>query len=66
MKQPSSNDIKQNITWAEARQREDEFFSMTAPWSDLDGVYQKYLRTRNLVERLSGVLSDLIAKRYDA
>ncbi|KAF8161524.1 P-loop containing nucleoside triphosphate hydrolase protein [Crassisporium funariophilum] len=63
VKQPSSNDIKNNITWAQARQREDEFFSMTAPWSELDAMYQKYLRTANLVERLSSILSDLISKR---
>ena len=63
VKQPSSNDIRQKITWTEARQREDEYFSMTAPWSDLDTMYQKYLRTSNLVERLSSILSDLILKR---
>lgn len=63
VKQPSSNDIKQNITWTEARKREDDFFTLTAPWSELDTMYHKYLRTRNLVERLSSVLSDLISKR---
>ncbi|RXW23705.1 hypothetical protein EST38_g2163 [Candolleomyces aberdarensis] len=63
VKQPSSSDIKQNITWDEARKREDDYFSMTPPWNELDTIYLKYLRTRNLVERLSSVLSDLIAKR---
>jgi hypothetical protein len=63
VKQPSSNDIKQNITWTEARKREDDFFTLTAPWSELDTMYHKYLRTRNLVGRLSSVLSDLISKR---
>ncbi|KAJ2930159.1 hypothetical protein H1R20_g6940, partial [Candolleomyces eurysporus] len=63
VKQPSSNDIKQNITWNEARKREDDFFTLTVPWSELDMMYHKYLRTRNLVERLSSVLSDLISKR---
>lgn len=66
MKQPSSSDIKKKMTWFEARQREDEYFSMTAPWSELDTVYQKYLRTSNLVERLSSILSDLISKRWEA
>lgn len=64
VKQPSSNDIKQRITWMEARRRENEFFSMTPPWSELDAIYQKYLRTSNLVERLSLILSDLISKRF--
>lgn len=63
VKQPSSSDLKQKITWQDARRREDEFFSMTAPWSELDTVHQKYLRTANLVERLSSVLSELIIKR---
>ena len=43
---------------------ENDFFSSKAPWCDLEGVYQKYLRTGNLVERLSSVLSDLITKRF--
>lgn len=64
VKQPSSSDIKQRITWMEARRRENEFFSMTPPWSELDAIYQKYLRTSNLVERLSLILSDLISKRF--
>ncbi|TFK21928.1 hypothetical protein FA15DRAFT_597001 [Coprinopsis marcescibilis] len=63
VKQPSSNDIKNNVTWEEARQRENDFFSSTAPWSELESYYQKHLRTSNLVDRLSSVLSDLISKR---
>ena len=63
VKQPSSNDLKSNITWKQARDREMEFFATTAPWCELDEGYQKYLRTANLIERLSLVLSDLISKR---
>ncbi|KAJ3503460.1 hypothetical protein NLJ89_g8421 [Agrocybe chaxingu] len=63
VKQPSSNDLKNSITWLQARQREEEFFSNTAPWSSLDSEYQKYLGTMNLVQRLSLVLSDLSALR---
>ncbi|KAJ3503458.1 hypothetical protein NLJ89_g8422 [Agrocybe chaxingu] len=63
VKQPSSNDLKTSMTWAQARQKEDQFFASTSPWCELDGMYQKYLRTSNLVERLSLVLSDLISKR---
>lgn len=37
---------------------------MKQPWNELEGIYQKYLRTGNLVERLSLILSDLISKRY--
>ncbi|KAF9442902.1 hypothetical protein P691DRAFT_797792 [Macrolepiota fuliginosa MF-IS2] len=63
VKQPSSNDLKQNWTWEQARKKEDEFFSSTVPWNELEAMYTRYLRTGNLLERLSGVLSDLIAKR---
>ena len=63
VKQPSSSDIKLGITWSQARQREQDFFAMTPPWSELDAVYQKYLKTSNLVDRLSSILSDLISKR---
>ncbi|KAJ6598572.1 P-loop containing nucleoside triphosphate hydrolase protein [Mycena sp. CBHHK59/15] len=63
VKQPSSQDLKLGITWEEARTRENDFFSLTPPWSELDPMYQKYLRTSNLVERLSSILSDLISKR---
>jgi hypothetical protein len=63
VKQPSSSELKENITWERARQMEYNFFSLQSPWSELESVYQKYLGTKNLVERLSSVLSDLIAKR---
>ncbi|EEB90813.1 hypothetical protein MPER_10934, partial [Moniliophthora perniciosa FA553] len=63
VKQPSTADLQKGITWSEARDKENQFFSMTEPWCDMEAMYQKYLRTSNLVERLSVILSDLIAKR---
>ncbi|KAJ7152852.1 P-loop containing nucleoside triphosphate hydrolase protein [Mycena filopes] len=63
VKQPSSQDLKQGMTWEDARTREHEFFSLTPPWSELDPFYQNYLRTSNLIDRLSSILSDLISKR---
>ncbi|KAJ7064507.1 P-loop containing nucleoside triphosphate hydrolase protein [Mycena amicta] len=63
VKQPSSAELKEGITWTQARDRENDFFTITAPWSGLDSMYHKYLRTPNLVERLSAILSDLISKR---
>jgi hypothetical protein len=62
VKQPGS--ISLGISWAEARAQENEYFSMTAPWSALDAMYQNYLRTSNLTERLSIILSELISKRW--
>jgi hypothetical protein len=64
VKQPASNDLKNNWTWEHARMKEDEFFAATSPWNELEAMYVRYLRTKNLVERLSQVLSDLIAKTY--
>ncbi|KAF9222329.1 hypothetical protein BS17DRAFT_881158 [Gyrodon lividus] len=63
VKQPSSQMLTKGITWAEARRHEDEFFTITQPWCSLELQYQKFLRTSNLTERLSMILSELIAKR---
>ncbi|KAG7091490.1 hypothetical protein E1B28_010521 [Marasmius oreades] len=63
VKQPSTSDLLKGITWTEARVKENDFFSTTAPWRDLELMLQKHLRTPNLVGRLSTILSDLIAKR---
>ncbi|KAJ7587407.1 P-loop containing nucleoside triphosphate hydrolase protein [Mycena floridula] len=63
VKQPSTSDLKQGITWEQARSRENSFFLSTSPWNELDPMYQNYLRTSNLLLRLSKVLSDLITKR---
>ncbi|KAJ7809004.1 P-loop containing nucleoside triphosphate hydrolase protein [Mycena olivaceomarginata] len=63
VKQPSSQDLKQGITWSAARAREKEFFSSISPWFELDSMHQPYLGTSNLVHRLSSILSDLISKR---
>jgi hypothetical protein len=65
VKQPSSQDLKQGITWSAARAREIEFFSSkSSPWFELDSMHQPYLGTSNLVHRLSSILSDLISKRW--
>jgi hypothetical protein len=63
VKQPDSKAIRAGITWADARDLEDQFFSGQAPWSTLDPNYQRRLRTRNLTSCLSKILSDLITKR---
>ena len=63
VKQPSQADLKKGVTWSDARKREDEWFALTQPWSSMDFVYQRYLRTTNLIERLSSILSDLVKKR---
>ncbi|KAG2121234.1 P-loop containing nucleoside triphosphate hydrolase protein [Suillus clintonianus] len=63
VKQPGSQTLKKGISWAEARKQENDFFALTQPWSTIEPQYQKFLRTSNLTERLSMILSELIAKR---
>ncbi|KAF9258347.1 P-loop containing nucleoside triphosphate hydrolase protein [Marasmius fiardii PR-910] len=63
VKQPSTSELQSGLTWDEARKLEAAFFSTTTPWCDLDPMYRKYLQTSNLVDRLSIILSDLIAQR---
>ncbi|KIJ08216.1 hypothetical protein PAXINDRAFT_89188 [Paxillus involutus ATCC 200175] len=63
VKQPGSQTLNQGVTWEDARRQENEYFTMTQPWSSLEPRYQKFLRTSNLTERLSVILSELIAKR---
>ncbi|KAF9029016.1 hypothetical protein BDZ89DRAFT_1091905 [Hymenopellis radicata] len=51
VKQPSPADLKEGMSWGLARQREDEWFSMTVPWSTMDPFYKR------------AILSDLVKKR---
>jgi len=63
VQQPSSQVLAKGITWTEARRQENEYFTVTQPWCSLESQYQSYLRTSNLTERLSIILSELVAKR---
>ncbi|KAF8504672.1 P-loop containing nucleoside triphosphate hydrolase protein [Russula emetica] len=63
VKNPDSQDMKNGITYEQARQKEAEFFSTKAPWSNLDWLYQQRLGTEKLTRRLGELLSNLIAKR---
>jgi hypothetical protein len=63
VKNPDSQDIRNGITYEQARQKETEFFTTQAPWSSLDWVYQQRLGTEKLTRHLGQALSDLISKR---
>ncbi|KAI6044464.1 P-loop containing nucleoside triphosphate hydrolase protein [Pisolithus marmoratus] len=63
VKQPSSDDRAQGMTWTEARFHEDCFFSNALPWSNLEDYLQKFLRTNRLTEKLSSILAELISRR---
>jgi hypothetical protein len=68
VKNPDSQDIRNKITYEQARQKEAEFFATKTPWSNLEWLYQRRLGTDKLTRRLGQVLSDLISKRqvFDA
>jgi hypothetical protein len=63
VKNPDSQDIKNGITYGQAREKEAEFFSTKAPWSSLEWLYKRRLGTDKLTRRLGQVLSNLISKR---
>lgn len=63
VKNPDSQDIRNGITYEQARDNEAEFFSTRAPWSNLEWVYKRRLGTDKLTRRLGQVLTDLISRR---
>lgn len=63
VKNPDSQDIRNGITYEQAREREAEFFSTREPWSNLEWLCQRRLGTDKLTKRLGQVLSSLISKR---
>jgi hypothetical protein len=63
VKNPDSQDIKNGITYEQARKKEVEFFTTQAPWSNLDWLCQQRLGTEKLTRHLGEALSSLISKR---
>jgi hypothetical protein len=63
VKQPSSDDMRDGITWAEARDAELRFFAETEPWASLDADARGRLGTVPLTTSLGEILFALIAKR---
>lgn len=62
VKQPATADLRQGVTWEEAREQENLFFSTATPWST-ERDYRHRFGTRNLTGSLSDILSDLIRRR---
>jgi hypothetical protein len=63
VKNPDTQEIRDGITYEEARKNEAVFFSTIAPWSNLEWLYQRRLGTDKLTSRLGQLLSTLISKR---
>lgn len=56
VKNPDSQDIKNGITYEQARKKEVELFATQAPWSNLDWLCQQRLGTERLTRHLGGAL----------
>ena len=63
VKNPDSQDIKNGITYEQARKNEVEFFATQLPWSGLDWLSQQRMGTDKLTRHLGEALSSLISKR---
>jgi hypothetical protein len=64
VKQPTTAELLEGITWEQARQNECEFFQRTAPWSNVEFDLKERLGTEKLSAALGQKLFDLIVKRY--
>ena len=63
VKQPNPTELKEKITWEEARMHEDTFFTHHEPWKSLKLPHQRRLGSLNLIRHLSHLLSRLVALR---
>jgi len=63
VKQPSGEQMRDGMTWSEARAAETEFFNEGDPWSSLDALVRSRLGTVPLTKALGEILFALIAKR---
>ncbi|CEL56749.1 hypothetical protein RSOLAG1IB_08051 [Rhizoctonia solani AG-1 IB] len=63
VKQPSPSELEEGLSWSEARQREQEFFSTKHPWATQSLAVRQHFGTARLTTRLSEILSDLIQTR---
>jgi hypothetical protein len=59
VKNPDSQDIKNGITYEQARKKEVEFFTTQAPWSNLDWLCQQRYREAHKTSRRSSVQFDI-------
>ena len=63
VKQPSGEQVREGITWSEARAAETKFFNEGNPWSSLDAPVRSRLGTVPLTKALGESLFALIARR---
>ncbi|KAF8510026.1 hypothetical protein JB92DRAFT_463917 [Gautieria morchelliformis] len=61
VKQPDPTELKQKISWADARMREETFFSHQEPWKSMSDDHKRRLGSMNLILYLSRLLASLVA-----
>jgi len=64
VKQPGTVELREGITWEQARQNERDFFQRTVPWSNAEFDLKERLGTEKLSAALGQKLYNLILKRY--
>lgn len=64
VKQPGTAELRERITWDQARENERNFFQRTAPWSTVEFDLKERLGTEKLSAALGQKLFALIVKRY--
>ncbi|KAF8515813.1 P-loop containing nucleoside triphosphate hydrolase protein [Hysterangium stoloniferum] len=65
VKQPSTKEMEQNLTFQAARRIGEDFFR-EPPWSTLASEHRRHLGTLALTQKLNEHLMDLISKRFPA
>jgi Dynamin central region len=61
--QRTSGQRAAKITHEQARENEDKFFEETHPWCEEQN--ERLFGTKNLLKAISGLLSKMIAQRYE-
>jgi hypothetical protein len=63
VKQSDQNQLREGVTWEQARKNEETFFKDTTPWSTLSEAHRHRLGTPFLTQALGSILFDLIRQR---
>ncbi|KAG8879139.1 hypothetical protein FRB97_001919 [Tulasnella sp. 331] len=63
VKQPDPKQLRDNISWEDAKATEKAFFDRTSPWMQLQPRFRRRLGSPGLAEKLSGILSALVSQK---
>lgn len=63
VKQPDPRQLRNGISWEDAKAAEKSFFERNAPWMQLETRFRRRLGSPGLAEKLSGILSALVSQK---